>query len=102
WPNCRFRDLQSRQHPSGEPIIEGSTCFVRRQETMIMSRIFSSAEPDPQLTWTAMNENLSAKCFSLITRARSLTDFAKSEIAFSPNSPMEVLSHGFSQCGQII
>jgi hypothetical protein len=22
---------------------------------MIMSRIFSSAEPDPQLTWTAMN-----------------------------------------------
>jgi hypothetical protein len=33
---------------------EGPTCFVHRQERMIMSRIFSSAEPGPQLTWTAM------------------------------------------------
>ena len=49
-----IRELQSRQHPSGEPIFEGPTCFVRRQERMIMSRIFSSAEPAPQLTWTAM------------------------------------------------
>src|SRR5208337_232604 len=40
-------------HPGG-PIFEGPTCFVRRQERMIMSRIFSSAEPGPQLTWTAM------------------------------------------------
>src|SRR5271157_3097736 len=35
-------------------IFEESTCFVRRQERMIMSRIFSSGEPGPQLTWTAM------------------------------------------------
>src|SRR5208337_2746854 len=38
----------------GGPIFEGPTCFVRRQERMIMSPIFSSAEPGPQLTWTAM------------------------------------------------
>src|SRR5271165_3834937 len=38
----------------GRPIFEGPTCFVRRQERMIMSPIFSSAEPGPQLTWTAM------------------------------------------------
>src|ERR1019366_2933949 len=54
WPNWQFQEAQSRQHPSGEPIFEGPTCFVRRQERMIMPRIFSSAEPDPQLTWTAM------------------------------------------------
>src|SRR5208337_3642631 len=38
----------------GGPIFEGPTCFVRRQERMIMFRIFSSGEPGPQLTWTAM------------------------------------------------
>src|SRR5208337_2230713 len=38
----------------GGPIFEGPTCFVRRQERMIMSPIFSSGEPGPQLTWTAM------------------------------------------------
>src|SRR5208337_1938280 len=38
----------------GGPIFEGPTCFVRRQERMSMSPIFSSAEPGPQLTWTAM------------------------------------------------
>src|SRR5271166_1335483 len=49
----------------GGPIFEGPTCFVRRQERMIMSPIFSSAEPGPQLTWTAMVLNakcLNAKC----------------------------------------
>ena len=40
---------------------------MRRQERMIMPRIFSSAEPDPQLTWTAMicdeyNMRLSGNC----------------------------------------
>src|ERR1019366_5124443 len=57
WPNWQFQEAQSRQHPSGEPIFEGPTCFVRRQERMIMPRIFSSAEPDPQLTWTAMSHD---------------------------------------------
>src|ERR1019366_4432349 len=54
WPNWQFQEAQAGQHPSGEPIFGGPTCFLRRQERMIMSRIFSSAEPDPQLTWTAM------------------------------------------------
>ena len=31
-----------------------------------MSRIFSSAEPDPQLTWTAMNIHITSS--SLIAR----------------------------------
>src|SRR5271157_434758 len=38
----------------GGTIFERPTCFVRRQERMIMSPIFSSGEPGPQLTWTAM------------------------------------------------
>src|SRR5208337_2798711 len=42
----------------GGPIFEGPTCFVRRQERMSMSPIFSSAEPGPQLTWTAMTQAL--------------------------------------------
>src|SRR5271157_2317460 len=33
----------------GGPIFEGPTCFVRRQERMIKSPIFSSGEPGPQL-----------------------------------------------------
>src|SRR5271157_4391718 len=38
----------------GGPIFEGPTCSPSRQERMILSRIFSSGEPGPQLTWTAM------------------------------------------------
>src|SRR5271157_1770107 len=38
----------------GGPIFEGPTCFVRRSERRIMSRIFNCAEPGPQLIWTAM------------------------------------------------
>src|SRR5271157_4109710 len=45
----------------GGPIFEGPTCFVRRQERMILSPIFSSAEPGPQLTWTAMSAHEKSK-----------------------------------------
>src|ERR1019366_66349 len=38
----------------GYRLPRGPTCFLRKQERMIMFRIFSSAEPGPQLTWTAM------------------------------------------------
>src|SRR5271157_4857814 len=51
----------------GVPIFEGPTCFVRRQERMSMSPIFSSAEPGPQLTWTAMGEYIMPVCSSLRT-----------------------------------
>src|SRR5271165_3158029 len=42
----------------GGPIFEGPTCSPSRQERMILSRIFSSGEPGPQLTWTAMIADL--------------------------------------------
>src|SRR5271157_1790802 len=42
----------------GGPIFERPTCSPSRQERMIMYPIFSSAEPGPQLTWTAMGRHV--------------------------------------------
>jgi putative DNA primase/helicase len=47
WPNQSFRAVQSRQHQTGQSILEGPTCFVRSREREFMSRIFSRAESGP-------------------------------------------------------
>ena len=56
--SCNLDSIHRGNRSSREP-----TCFVRRQERMIMSRIFSSAEQGPQLTWTAMLPNIS-NCYA--------------------------------------
>src|SRR5271157_3435683 len=79
----------------GGPIFEGPTCSPSRQERMILSRIFSSGEPGPQLTWTAM---ISTRLFRFLVSLRKITQHAlRSTYSWVPQCVLCYFSQGYKE-----